>query len=166
MQVLTFGGSIKRVKPVRQHTVVELKRFVSILVSLFNLASVHEVVIKQKACDTGVFAFCVRRDSCSQFSVVIQHPDNSEWCFVVPFMQLHAALRDFLLLGDGAVSGVRCKYHGGPSSVVVRPVFRALWRTRVAFFSGPPVDVNVGVACVTTPAPAGPLVAPPHVLND
>ncbi len=25
----------------------------------------------------------------------------------------------------------------------------------------PPVDVNVGVACVTTPAPAGPLVASP-----
>ena len=32
--------------------------------------------------------------------------------------------------------------------------------------SGPPVDVNVGVACVTTPAPAGPLVVPPHVTND
>lgn len=28
--------------------------------------------------------------------------------------------------------------------------------------SGPPVDVNVGVARVTTPAPAGPLVAPPQ----
>lgn len=129
MQFLAFDGPIERVKPGRQELDQLFNRFVVLVRDLFRFDDVFEVVIFQKAGDASVLRLRVGRDRGTKLAVSVQHSDYTHGLLVISPVQLGAALRNFLLHGDGFVCGVRCKYHAGPSSVVYRPLVRALLRT-------------------------------------
>lgn len=142
---------IQDIESDRQFDGVDVNAFITVFVSLFNLASVLEASLYEPRCDIRLLRARVTRDNASQFTVTVFDSDIAVFRQTCALSELAASLLQFRFISDFSSRSVSCKLHSQASLVAVSRIMRRLRRASCC----PPPVVNSAVQVVVTPANDG-----------